>query len=539
MLNLVRYFSTLRHLKLIQIYSQIIFRFRKRRVAKRKKIYVPPLRKHSGPLCAFILKKDKLIDANTVECLNQTVNISKSTIWHQVSTSRLWLYHLHYFNYLHHNNNDDHLLLRWIIENPYARSTGWEAYPTSLRIVNWIKWLLFTGKRHTAILESLVEQITYLSSHLEFHILANHLLANAKALIFAGFYFAENKWLKRGFKLFEKELGEQILADGGHFELSPMYHAIVLEDLLDVINLCQIYQHQYPDYFETLIRKMFAWLEVMCHPDGEFAFFNDTAQNVAATLGELKDYQQRLFTHHQDKQNINIFQAHHQYLPHSGYCRINHQNSVLIADVAAIGASYQPGHAHADTLSFELSIGKKRLLVNSGTSTYNDNIKRLLERSTLAHNTLVINDRNSSDVWKSFRVGRRALVREVELQHKTLRASHNGYAHKQSLIHTRLWQFADDLLTIQDKISGMGLHKLTLYFHLHPDIQIDVVDEKNFQLTHKHEQVVIAELTTEKNAKIIASTYHPGFNITLPNQTILIEMMERAPITITTQIRII
>jgi uncharacterized heparinase superfamily protein len=32
------------------------------------------------------------------------------------------------------------------------------------------------------------------------------------------------------------ELPEQVLADGGNFERSPMYHAIFLEDVLDLIN---------------------------------------------------------------------------------------------------------------------------------------------------------------------------------------------------------------------------------------------------------------------------------------------------------------
>ena len=71
-----------------------------------------------------------------------------------------------------------------------------------------------------------------------------HLFANAKALVFAGLFFEGNegrKWLNTGLKILEKELREQILEDGGQFELSPMYHALAVEDLLDLINISVVY----------------------------------------------------------------------------------------------------------------------------------------------------------------------------------------------------------------------------------------------------------------------------------------------------------
>ena len=60
----------------------------------------------------------------------------------------------------------------------------------------------------------------------------------------AGAYFdgpAADFWLRRGLFILRRELAEQVLEDGGHFELSPMYHALILEDLLDLVNLSQVY----------------------------------------------------------------------------------------------------------------------------------------------------------------------------------------------------------------------------------------------------------------------------------------------------------
>ena len=49
-----------------------------------------------------------------------------------------------------------------------------------------------------------------------------------------------NSWLRPGLAILEGEIAEQILADGGHFELSPMYHALILEDLIDLVQLAAI-----------------------------------------------------------------------------------------------------------------------------------------------------------------------------------------------------------------------------------------------------------------------------------------------------------
>src|SRR6185436_7069489 len=90
----------------------------------------------------------------------------------------------------------------------------------------------------------------------------------------------------------------------------------------------------------------------------------------------------------------------------SGYVRIQRDPVLVIFDAAPVGPDYLPGHAHADTLSFELSWGDRRVITNSGTSTYSVGPRRAWERSTAAHNTVEIDDENSSEVWGGFRVAR-------------------------------------------------------------------------------------------------------------------------------------
>ena len=84
---------------------------------------------------------------------------------------------------------------------------------------------------------------------------------------------------------------------------------------------------------------------------------------------------------------------------------------MALLDVAPVGPDYLPGHAHADTLSFELSLFGQRVLVNSGTSQYEAGPERSRQRGTAAHNTVIVDGHDSSEVWAGFRVARRASSR--------------------------------------------------------------------------------------------------------------------------------
>ncbi|HPA06712.1 MAG TPA: heparinase II/III family protein, partial [Candidatus Hydrogenedentes bacterium] len=170
--------------------------------------------------------------------MNEKHELSSAADWNNPAWEKLWLYNLHYFDDLNAEGgaarSDWHraLITRWVAENPVGKGNGWEPYPLSLRIVNWVKWAWAGNELPPVAVESLALQAHFLSRRLEWHILGNHLLANAKALIFAGLFFdgmEAERWLATGAAIFSRQLGEQVLSDGGHFERSPMYHAQVLE----------------------------------------------------------------------------------------------------------------------------------------------------------------------------------------------------------------------------------------------------------------------------------------------------------------------
>jgi len=536
----LKYYHTIKYLKPIQIYGQLTYRFKSKRINKSPP---PELRKNICWKEPILKSSCKLLSLNQVILLNKQIDISAKTIWFDTKIDTLLLYNLHYFDILQEKTTSSRaqynaLIKRWINENPPAHGHGWDPYPLSLRIVNWIKWILAGNQPDQEMLHSLAIQIRYLYQRLEVHLLGNHLFANAKALVFAGLFFKgmeAKKWFDKGFKLLKQEITNQILIDGGHFELSPMYHGIILEDLLDIINLFKSYSILIPLTWTNLCDQMFNWLDTMCHQDGQISFFNDAALGIAPSLSELNEYKQRLLP------NEKIYTpASFVHLSASGYCRVQKGKTVLITDIAKVGPSYQPGHAHADTFTFELSIGQSRLIVNSGTSCYAICDERLRQRGSHAHNTLVIDDYNSSEVWKSFRVARRAQVKNIninEVDDKVIiQASHDGYYRIDKMMHTRSWIINRNELIIQDHVSGKGAHKIELFFHIHPDIRIKLDDKHSVTFYHPSGKI-LGSLEAHLALKLVDTSYHPQFNSAIPNKKIVMSLYQTLPVNLNTTIK--
>jgi uncharacterized heparinase superfamily protein len=402
----------------------------------------------------------------------------------------LWAYNLHYFDDLNARGASDRrawhveAIRSWIEGNPPLAAPAWEPYPTSLRIPNWIKWALGGGPLERSMIESLALQARALDARLEYHLLGNHLLANAKALVFAGVFFEGGEaegWLAKGVRLLERELDEQVLADGGHFERSPMYHALVLEDMADLVNLASAFPEASPAtvkpaarHWAKVLHRMRPWLLAMTHPDGEISFFNDSAIGIAPSPADIERYAAAL-TESSPAPRAMGGAVRMLQLPQSGYIRAETSDAVMLLDVAPIGPDYLPGHAHADTLSFELSLGGERAIVNGGTSVYEPGTVRLAERGTAAHSTVVIDGEDSSEVWASFRVARRAHPIDLSIEHGEERlqvaCSHDGYRRLRGRpIHRRTWTLASGTLRIEDRIVGR-CRSAVAYYHLHPEVQ--------------------------------------------------------------------
>lgn len=526
--NVARLWRTVRHLRPVQIFGRLWHRLARPRPDFST---APELRKPTGSWRAPARRRASLVAPDRFCFLNEAGSLAELR-WDDPAKAKLWRYNQHYFDDLNAEAADERLewhmelIGDWVSANLPGQGSGWEPYPTSLRIVNWIKWALAGNALPEEAIASLAVQTRWLSRRLEWHLLGNHLFANAKALIFAGLHFKGEEaqsWLERGLMILKREIPEQIGPDGGQFELSPMYHALALEDILDLINIAQAYgREDLATIWRTRVPSMLRWLEVMSHPDGDLAFFNDTAIGIAPSNAELRDYASRLDIHTTE---VRPPLTH---LESSGYVRMEVGQFTLLADLARIGPDYLPGHAHADTLSFELSWAGHRVFVNSGTSEYGSGPERLRQRGTAAHNTVIVEGRNSSEVWSGFRVGRRARPQAIsvgtdERGAQYAQATHDGYRYLPGRpLVSRRFELNESRLIITDTISTNAHAEAR--FHLHPLVSIRSMTRDCVLLATPGGGQLRLQCDGDR-PRLEDTTWHPEFGVSIPNQCLVLPLV--------------
>jgi uncharacterized heparinase superfamily protein len=544
-MNISLLFYTARYLKPVQIYSRLLTKLKGRSIRFKGKL---DLREKTQWIPAIFKNPSLMISPQSFCFLNETHDIITSDDWNNQQYSPLWIYNLHYFDYIFteetsgRNEWHNNIIEKWILENPPGCGAGWDPYPSSLRIVNWMKRYLYGNMLSVKALNSLKLQASFVFNHLEYHLLANHLFANAKALVFAGLFFegsVASKWLQKGLKILEKEIPEQILGDGGNFERSPMYHAIMTEDILDLINISKSFPSCISsvtvDVWKNKAQKMLLWLKGMCHDDGKISLFNDAAFCIAPEYEQLEKYAERLgiFINKENFSKVTDFKG-------TGYIRIQNELYLLLIDAGNVGPDYQPGHAHADTFSFELSKGNQRIIVDSGVSCYGKSQERLHQRGTAAHNTVSIDNENSSEVWSGFRVARRARIIHREIENNgediLISAAHDGYRRIKGVgFHYRKWKIQSNRILITDTIEGTGKHEISAFLHFHPDLNVSMENENSIEIKNNDSKIVI-KIDPDVRVGIEESTYHPEFGLSINSKKLLCFKDVFLPFTFSTEI---
>ena len=462
---------TVKHLKPVQVFYQVYNRLKSKPVLT---AFSVKTKHHPGAeLLKFQLRfsADKALTINnSFTFLNLEHSFYDKIDWNYQAYGKLWNYNLQYFNFLHQEdiaNQKKQNLLKdiglWLKEGKLPL----EPYPVSLRVMNTIRYISVEDVNDPVINGDLLAQLTYLSKNLEYHLLGNHLLENAFALFMGAHVFNSTPWREKAKSILYQQLKEQVLNDGGHFELSPMYHQIILFRLIELVDWYRDVLNK-DDLFLAFVTKkaseMLSWLTNITFNNGDIPHFNDSATGIAFTSHQLFGFAHQLGIKANDKLM----------LAGSGYRKFSFNAYECVVDVGAIGPSYQPGHSHADALSFVLYSKDLPIIVDVGTSTYQIGDKRNFERSTNAHNTVEIGCANQSEVWGGFRVGRRAEVTILEDTKNRLSASHNGYRSKFAAKHQRSFSFEDNRIHIDDIIYTDSNPLCGALFHFHPDCRIQI-----------------------------------------------------------------
>lgn len=301
----------------------------------------------------------------------------------------------------------------------------------------------------------LYSQYVYLQAHQEKHLLANHYFEDLKALIIASYLFRDDKKLDCYLKAFKKQCDEQILADGVHYELSLMYHKLIMEDVMRIAILAK--QPDFPDcnWLIPLMQKMVDAIYSLEKGIGRTPLFNDAGDNVAKTSEQLCLAADNQF---------GIKPVLKDSFSESGYYKLYDEDRALIFDAGKIGVDYQPAHGHCDCLSFELSVDGKPLFVNSGTYEYQGDLRKHF-RKTCAHNTLVIDGHEQSQCWGGFRVGKRISRVFGKLRDGIVEGGYRNYRGEE---HRRTITLKGGVLEVTDSINAQDGIQVKSYLHIAP-----------------------------------------------------------------------
>ncbi len=523
-MKILRIYRTIRYLKLIQIYYRIKYMLLHR-------ITTPPYWKGERldleripSLGAAIKSPIKYRYPGRFVLLNIQRDYTPGAIdWNDTRQGKLWLYHLCSMEFLMQEeiSREQGVELIRDIMNFKGLKDGMEPWPLSIRLMHVIRFLCRYEMNDPAMNAWIKMQADYLSNRLEWHLMANHLLENLFALVMSAIYLDNKKDVQRYGALLKRQLDEQILADGGHFERTPMYHSVMLQRVLDLYNI----QKSNPELPKAIEDRrltqiggiMLGWLQQITLPDGRWAHFNDSTEGIAATTATLSAYAESLGV-------VKVPVT----LSASGYRRYRRKAYEMVIDAGDIGPSYQPGHGHCDIGSFVLYTQGKPWIIDTGISTYERGERRLLERSTAAHNTVCVDGREQSEIWAAFRVGRRAKIADMEASSDSLKVSHDGYAHL-GVIHTRNFRFDEHALFIEDQLAfrNQALPS-TAYLHLHPDIALQWVSRDELgseQVQLRFEGAERIELQTYKMAE--------AFNKTREGVCVAVQFKERLTTSLT------
>ncbi len=408
--------------------------------------------------------------------LNRSEDLSSPPAWARPDLPRLWSYHLHYFDYVRtfalantgrQDENDRRLVLSWIHDwiamNPPGTAVAWDAFPIAARLTNWALAEAVFRFDDPLLRRSMEQQAEYLRRSLEWDSLANHLLRDAVGLCVAGSLLG-GKALRRGLAILEHEINEQILPDGGHYERSPMYHCQVLQDLLIVHAALDVK----PAFLRHAIARMAAFLEAILHPDGDIPLLGDAA------LGAYRPQALLAAAKANAGWDATPRPAGPYALEPSGFYLLADPDTRLhlIVRGGAPGPDYQLAHAHCDLLSYELSVGGTRIIVDSGVHGYAESPLREYCRSTRAHNTFCVNGREQMECWATFRVGRRAKtsVPVWDAESGEFRAAlhvPDCGEQERSITSSSL-----GCLVIHDRAQEQGELRLESFIHFHPECSL-------------------------------------------------------------------
>ncbi len=428
-------------------------------------------------------------------------------------------------------------LLSWTANNPIGDSQylrrSWIPHSVSLRILNWSRYAAWCEQADLPVDDRLYRQIyknaLFLDNHIEFEIGGNHLIENAIALVMAGVLFEEHNtgWIKTGMEVLDYASETQFLADGGHFERSPMYHLMVLRRYATAFQLLTGSGYS-TARLKTTAEQALGFLSAISEPAGEIPLLNDSVYGEQISASACMAYSKSCGLY-REKVSLN-------HPAGSGYRKLTTENSTLLVNVGDVGPPHLPAHSHNDHLSVLLWIDGNPILTDTGVYDYAPTPRRQYSRSVSAHNTVQYRDVEPIPVGGSFLMGNRTEIKiledntEIQAQYSRKTLINSVYTHQREIEGIQGgWLISD---TIRDTNNGV----FTVRYHFHPSIMIKEINRGEYKIYIDNEELAKFDFSGIDNQKLIHTPYFEQYGSEQDRLTI--EASTNAPNQICTQISI-
>jgi len=412
----------------------------------------------------------------------------------------------------------------WLRQNPFGLGMNWRSgLELGIRLINWV-WAVDLIRESEAIGDELYQRLLDSVSRHIWEIdrkysrgssVGNHLVGEAAGVFVATSYFRDLKhasvWRDRSWEVLNEQIIHQTYPDGGLREQTTGYHFFVLQFFVAAGVVACATGREFPESYWSRLEKMFEFLAALSEGgdgppafgDGDDGYVLDLGQDphsvrewlaVGAALFGRSDFKalagrdaesvewllgkpghERL-TAVPDPQNRAVASRA---LKDSGYYLLQYGPSgsadrvSVVFDCGPLGLEPLAGHGHADVLSFTVRAFGKDVLVDPGTYDYFSCPKwREYFRSTRAHNTVVVDGRDQSEMLGLFLWGRKANARCLRWEPSDVggkvTGEHTGYACLgDPVIHRRTLELdgRERVLVVRDEIMARGKHEVAAFFH--------------------------------------------------------------------------
>lgn len=414
------------------------------------------------------IKPQNILVSNTIHLLNRTLHFSNNIPWNYPNNGNDWRDKLSCFDFINQEDitKEKGLILIYLycdqIKNIKISN---ENFVISCRTINWVKFISKHQLERKTLDRVLYSDFRYLLSILAYNRGGYELLLNGIALLFGAYYFKASDLLKEAKIILSRELSEQILNDGGHFQKSIMFHNLLLNHLLDAYNLMlnnKVFEDN--QLFNLIYSKACAMLSF--------------SKNIVYKNDVFPDFNESISTCYIGYERINQYAKQLQLTPldlslsASGFRKIETDQLECVIDMGNMGPDYCLHFAHASVFTFDLRYNNKPFIINNGASSFEDKISRFREKSTRYHNTVSYKNKNQAEFFSLFKVACRPKVKILKDEQNHFIAIHDGFK-KLNALHQREFKFYPNGLFIKDEIKYLNKNKDLSFanLHFHPDYQ--------------------------------------------------------------------